>query len=109
MWDKLRVKRTERELGSARLVLGAALGGSVRVFSMTTVSDRFERRTVRRLSTWTRVYLRDAAIVDFGCAVVGVFMAAQIRFGNEVTHGLSGPEPGVAGPLDRGSAARRSV
>ena len=68
-------------------MLGAALGGSVRVFSIATDSDRFERRTVRRLSTWTRVYLRDAAIVDFGCAVVGVFIAAQIRFGNEVTQG----------------------
>ena len=68
-------------------MLGAALGGSVRVFSIATDSDRYERRTVRRLSTWTRVYLRDAAIVDFGCAVVGVFMAAQIRFRNEVTQG----------------------
>jgi exopolysaccharide biosynthesis polyprenyl glycosylphosphotransferase len=29
--------------------------------------------------------LRDAALADFGCAVVGVFVAAQIRFGNEVS------------------------
>ena len=56
------------------------------MFGMATESGRFEGRTVKRPSTWTRVYLRDAAIVDFGCAVVGVFMAAQIRFGDEVTH-----------------------
>ncbi len=35
--------------------------------------------------TWTREYLREVALADLGCAVLGVFMAAQIRFGNNVT------------------------
>jgi exopolysaccharide biosynthesis polyprenyl glycosylphosphotransferase len=29
--------------------------------------------------------LRTAALADFGCVIIGVFMAAQLRFGNEVT------------------------
>jgi exopolysaccharide biosynthesis polyprenyl glycosylphosphotransferase len=37
------------------------------------------------VSAWTKVYLREAAVVDVVCAVVGVFAAAQIRFGNDVT------------------------
>ena len=50
-----------------------------------TRSGRFERRTARRVSTWTRDYLRGVALADLGCAVLGVFVAAQIRFGNNVT------------------------
>ena len=50
-----------------------------------TRSGRFERRASRRLSTWTRDYLREVALADLGCAVLGVFVAAQIRFGNNVT------------------------
>ena len=50
-----------------------------------TRSGRFDRRTARRLSTWTRDYLREVALADLGCAVLGVFVAAQIRFGNNVT------------------------
>ena len=38
-----------------------------------------------RVSAWTRDYLREVALADLGCAVVGVFMAAQIRFGSNVT------------------------
>ncbi|MBV9205892.1 MAG: sugar transferase [Actinobacteria bacterium] len=57
------------------------------MFGMATAGDRLERRSARRLSTWTRDYLRDAAIVDLGSAVVGVFVAAQIRFGGQVTQG----------------------
>ena len=37
------------------------------------------------LSTWTRDYLREVALADLGCAVLGVFVAAQLRFGNNVT------------------------
>ena len=29
--------------------------------------------------------MRTAALADFGCVIIGVFMAAQLRFGNEVT------------------------
>ncbi len=37
------------------------------------------------MSVWTRAYLREAAVVDVLCAVVGVFAAAQLRFGDDVT------------------------
>jgi exopolysaccharide biosynthesis polyprenyl glycosylphosphotransferase len=59
-------------------------GGSVRVFGIATERDRYERQTVRRQSVWLRDYLRTAFFVDLGCAVVGVFLAAQIRFGDKV-------------------------
>ena len=39
----------------------------------------------RRLSTWSRDYLREVALADLACGVVGVFMAAQLRFGSNVT------------------------
>ncbi len=55
------------------------------MFGIATTSGRFERRTARRLSTWTRDYLREVALADLGCAVLGVFVAAQIRFGSKVT------------------------
>ena len=55
------------------------------MFGIATRSGRFERRTARRLSTWTRDYLREVALADLGCAVAGVFVAAQIRFGRNVT------------------------
>ena len=55
------------------------------MFGIATTGGRYERRAARRLSTWTRGYLREVALADLGCAVLGVFMAAQIRFGNNVT------------------------
>ncbi len=55
------------------------------MFGIAAASGRLDRRTVRRLSTWTRDYLRDAALADLGCAAVGVFVAAQTRFGSNVT------------------------
>ncbi len=55
------------------------------MFGVASTSGRLERRATRRLSDWTRDYLRNVALVDFGCAVFGVFVAAQIRFGSEVT------------------------
>jgi exopolysaccharide biosynthesis polyprenyl glycosylphosphotransferase len=47
--------------------------------------DRFDRQAVRHASGWARDYLRKTALVDFGCAIIGVFAAAQLRFGNDVT------------------------
>jgi FlaA1/EpsC-like NDP-sugar epimerase len=47
--------------------------------------DRYDPQVVRRVAGWTRYYLRKAALADFGCAILGVFVAAQLRFGNEVT------------------------
>jgi exopolysaccharide biosynthesis polyprenyl glycosylphosphotransferase len=57
----------------------------VRVLGVATRSRRFERDAPARLSDWTKDYLRGAALADLGCAVVGVFMAAQLRFGSDVT------------------------
>jgi hypothetical protein len=50
------------------------------MFSVAATSGRFERRVAKRLPTRTRDYLRNVALADFGCAAVGVFVAAQVRF-----------------------------
>src|SRR5690348_5983681 len=55
------------------------------MFDVAAATSRSERRVARRLASWNRDYLRKAALADFGCGVVGVFIAAQIRFGSEVT------------------------
>jgi exopolysaccharide biosynthesis polyprenyl glycosylphosphotransferase len=47
--------------------------------------DHYDQQTASTASTWARDYLRRAALADFGCAVVGVFAAVQLRFGNHVT------------------------
>jgi hypothetical protein len=47
--------------------------------------DRPKRQATRRVSGWARDYLRRAVFVDFGCAIVGVFVAAELRFGSGVT------------------------
>ena len=39
------------------------------------------RLAARRLSIRTRGYLRNAAVADLGCIALGVFIAAQLRFG----------------------------
>jgi exopolysaccharide biosynthesis polyprenyl glycosylphosphotransferase len=49
------------------------------------VRGRYGRQTASSTSTWTKDYLRRAALADLGCAVVGVFAAVQLRFGNHVT------------------------
>jgi exopolysaccharide biosynthesis polyprenyl glycosylphosphotransferase len=46
---------------------------------------RYEPGVAQRASGWERYYLRKAVLADFGCAIIGVFAAAQLRFGNEVT------------------------
>jgi len=55
------------------------------MFGVAATGDRTERQVARRQSTWTRDYLREVALADLGCGVVGVFMAAQVRFGSNVT------------------------
>jgi exopolysaccharide biosynthesis polyprenyl glycosylphosphotransferase len=55
------------------------------MFGVAATSDRVERRAGRRLATWSRDYLRQVALADLACGVVGVFMAAQLRFGSNVT------------------------
>jgi exopolysaccharide biosynthesis polyprenyl glycosylphosphotransferase len=51
----------------------------------TIAQENQRRQSVRRSSAWTKEYLRKAAVVDLGCAVLGVFAAVQLRFGNHVT------------------------
>ena len=70
---------------SAGLRRGAVHGGSVRMFGVAATSGKIERRAPRRLSSWTKGYLRGVALADLGCAVLGVFTAAQARFGSNVT------------------------
>jgi exopolysaccharide biosynthesis polyprenyl glycosylphosphotransferase len=55
------------------------------MFGVAATSGKIEGRALGRLSSWTRDYVRDVALVDLGCAVVGVFIAAQVRFGSNVT------------------------
>jgi lipopolysaccharide/colanic/teichoic acid biosynthesis glycosyltransferase len=55
------------------------------MFGIAVRSRRYERRTARRLSTWTRDYLREVALADLGCAVLGVFVGTQVWFGSNVT------------------------
>jgi exopolysaccharide biosynthesis polyprenyl glycosylphosphotransferase len=65
------------------LVLRA--GGSVRMFRVAATSGQQDRQASRRPGVWTRDYLRKAVLADFVCAIVGVFAAAQVRFGSNVT------------------------
>jgi exopolysaccharide biosynthesis polyprenyl glycosylphosphotransferase len=55
------------------------------MFGVAATRGRLDRTTAGSASTWTKDYLRKAAVADLGCAAVGVFMAAQIRFGSDVT------------------------
>jgi exopolysaccharide biosynthesis polyprenyl glycosylphosphotransferase len=55
------------------------------MFGVAETGDRVERRAARRLSTWSREYLREVALADLACGVIGVFIAAQLRFGSNVT------------------------
>jgi hypothetical protein len=55
------------------------------MFGVAATDGKIERRTCRRLSTWSRDYLREVALADLGCAAVGVFMAAQVPSHDNVT------------------------
>jgi exopolysaccharide biosynthesis polyprenyl glycosylphosphotransferase len=55
------------------------------MFDFAVAREPYERQAVRRLSSWSRDYLLRAAVCDLGCGIIGVFAAAQIRFGNDVT------------------------
>jgi exopolysaccharide biosynthesis polyprenyl glycosylphosphotransferase len=55
------------------------------MFGVAETGDRIEPRAARRLSTWSRDYLREVALADLACGVVGGFIAAQLRFGSNVT------------------------
>jgi hypothetical protein len=47
--------------------------------------DRYDPPTVQRVSGWERNYLRRAALANLGCVIIGVFVVALLRFGNDVT------------------------
>jgi exopolysaccharide biosynthesis polyprenyl glycosylphosphotransferase len=49
------------------------------------VQDSVAHQTATGASTWPKDYLRRVALADLGCAVVGVFAAVQLRFGEHVT------------------------
>ena len=66
-------------------MLGAARGGWDRMAGFAVAQERYGRQRVRRSAGWAKDYLRRAAVVDLGCAVLGVFAAVQLRFGNDVT------------------------
>src|SRR5260370_1221621 len=55
------------------------------MFGIATPRGRYDGQTARHLSAWARDYLRKVALADLGCAVAGVFTAAQLRFGSDVT------------------------
>jgi hypothetical protein len=55
------------------------------MFGIAATRGRYDGQTTRHLSAWARDYLRKAALADLGCAVAGVFTAAKLRFGNDVT------------------------
>ncbi len=71
-------------MGSTSVLFGAAHGGSVRMFGVAVFGGRIGRRATWRLSTSARDYLREVASADLGCAVVGVVMAAQVRFDSKL-------------------------
>ena len=66
-------------------MLGAARGGWERMSGFVVTREHYGRQGVRRSSGWAKEYLRTAAVVDLGCAVLGVFTAVQLRFGTDVT------------------------
>ena len=66
-------------------LFGAAHGGKVRMSDFAVVRDSVARQATSSASTWSKDYLRRAALADLGCVVVGVFVAAQLRFGEHVT------------------------
>jgi exopolysaccharide biosynthesis polyprenyl glycosylphosphotransferase len=57
----------------------------MRMSGFAVARGRYDPQVAGRVSGWTKYYLRRAALADFGCAILGVFAAAQLRFGNHVT------------------------
>ena len=49
------------------------------------VRGRYGRQTASGASAWAKDYLRRAALADLGCAIIGVFAAVQLRFGDHAT------------------------
>jgi exopolysaccharide biosynthesis polyprenyl glycosylphosphotransferase len=66
-------------------MLGAAREGWGRMSGLAITRESYGRQGVRRSSSWAKTYLRKAAVIDLGCAILGVFCAVQLRFDNKVT------------------------
>ena len=71
------------------------------MFGVVAASARLERQVVRRLSTWTKDYLREVAFADLSCAAVGVFAAMQLSFGNHATEIIGIKLGGLSGELEK--------
>jgi exopolysaccharide biosynthesis polyprenyl glycosylphosphotransferase len=58
-------------------------------YSVTTgLRGRYRRQFLTiRPATWTKDYLRWAAVADLGCATVGAFAAVGLRFGKDASAG----------------------
>jgi hypothetical protein len=52
---------------------------------MITVSDERDRRAASRPASWTKVYLRHAAVADLATAAVCSTLAVQLRFDGHIT------------------------
>jgi hypothetical protein len=52
---------------------------------MVTVSDERGRRAATGQASWTRIYLRRAAVADLATAAVCSTLALQLRFGGHIT------------------------
>jgi exopolysaccharide biosynthesis polyprenyl glycosylphosphotransferase len=65
--------------------MGTAAGGWERMSGFAVTRESYGRQGIRRSSGWAKDYLRKAAVVDLGCAILGVFTTVQLRFGNDPT------------------------
>ena len=65
--------------------IDGATNGGVCMSGGAIIRGLRTRQATRRISIWTTDYLRKAAVADLGCAAVGVFAAAFLRFGHDVT------------------------
>jgi exopolysaccharide biosynthesis polyprenyl glycosylphosphotransferase len=59
--------------------------GIARVSRYALMSRRADPLAAGRPSSWTKDYLRKAALIDLGCATVCGLAAAQLRFAHDVT------------------------
>jgi hypothetical protein len=55
------------------------------MFGYAATRGSYDRVSARRLAAWAKDYLLKVAVADLGCAIAGVFLAAQVRFGSNVT------------------------
>jgi len=78
-WEQAWHELKELELTQQQLLTQPRPQGSMSDYIDRVASSSWAR------SSWARDYLRRAALADLCCAVLGVFVAAQLRFGDHVT------------------------